>query len=403
MDKKPLKCRTIIHLDMDAFYPAVEILDNPDLKGKPVIVGGRGKRGVVSSASYEARRFGVHSAQPIARALKLCPRGVFLPVRMSRYKEISNRIFEIFNGFAPLVEPLSIDEAFLDVSGTERLLGDPVTAAKRIKKTVLDETGLTVSAGVAPSKFIAKIASDMDKPDGLTIVSPDKIRDFLDPLPVSKMWGVGKVTLEKLSRYKIKTFYDLRTVPLETLGKAFGQNGIRMRFLAMGIDDRDVEPEHETKSIGHELTFSEDILDIESAEKQILALAMKTGKRMRREGMAGKTVTLKVKYSDFRQITRSLTLDKHTNDGMSIYATAKGLLKKTETGTRPVRLLGVSMSSLYDGGIKGQLSLFSGDEKTEKSEKLNKAIDSLQDKFGDRSVLPGRLVSKEEDLDPDNL
>ncbi len=389
-------------MDMDAFYPSVEILDNPGLKGKPVIVGGKGKRGVVSSASYEARRFGVHSAQPIARALKLCPHGVFLPVRMARYREISSRIFEIFSRFTPLVEPLSIDEAFLDVTGTERLLGDRVTVAKRIKKTVLDETGLTVSAGVAPSKFIAKIASDMDKPDGLTIVSPDKIMDFLDPLPVSKMWGVGKITLEKLARYNIKTFYDLRTFPLDTLEKAFGQNGIKMHYLAMGRDNRNVETEHEIKSIGHELTFSEDILDVEYAEKQILALAMKTGKRMRHEGMTGKTVTLKVKYSDFQQITRSMTLDNHTNDGMNIYLTAKGLLKKTETGRRPVRLLGVSMSGLYEGNIKGQFSLFSSDEKTKKSEELNKAIDSLQDRFGARSVLPGRLVSKEEDLDPDN-
>ena len=396
MDKKVPKHRSIIHLDMDAFYPAVEILDNPDLKGKPVIVGGSSKRGVVSSASYEARRFGIHSAQPIARALKLCPHGVFLPVRMARYKEVSNQIFEIFNRFTPLVEPLSIDEAFLDITGTERLLGDPVTVAKRIKKTVLEETGLTVSAGVAPSKFIAKIASDMDKPDGLTIVSSDKVNDFLDPLPVSKMWGVGKVTLEKLTRHNIKTFYNLRMFPVDSLERLFGQNGIRMHFLAMGIDDREVETGHETKSIGHELTFPEDILDIESAEKRILALAMKTGKRMRREGVAGKTVTLKVKYSDFRQVTRSLTLDKPTNDGMNIYLTAKGLLKKTEAGTRPVRLLGVSMSGLYDGDIKGQLSLFSTEEKTLQSEKLNKAIDSLQDRFGTKSVLPGRLVSEED-------
>ena len=401
MDKKIPKCRSIVHLDMDAFYPAVEMLDNPGLRGRPVIVGGTSRRGIVSSASYEARRFGVHSAQPIAHALRLCPHGVFLPVRMARYREISGRIFEIFKRFTPLVEPLSIDEAFLDLTGTERLLGDPVTVAKRIKKTVLDETGLTVSAGLAPSKFIAKIASDMDKPDGLTIVTPDKINDFLDPLSVSKMWGVGKVTLEKLTRYNIKTFYDLRTVPEDSLERALGQNGIRMQLLAMGIDDRDVETEHEIKSAGHELTFPEDILDIESGEKQILALAMKTSKRMRSEGVAGKTLTLKVKYSDFKQVTRSLTLDRHTNDGMDIYLTAKGLLKKTETGSRPVRLLGISMSGFYDGDIKSQLSLFSADEKTEKSARLNRAVDSLQDRFGARSVLPGRLVSEEEYPDPE--
>lgn len=377
---------------MDAFYPAVEILDNPSLKGQPVIVGGSSKRGVVSSASYEARKFGVHSAQPTAKALKLCPNGIFLPVRMDRYREMSGRIFEIFKRFTPLVEPLSIDEAFLDITGTERLLGEPVHVAKMIKSTVFNETGLIVSAGVAPSKFIAKIASDMDKPDGLTVVCHDKINDFLDPLPVSKMWGVGKVTLEKLGRYKIKTFFDLRTFSPEILERAFGKNGPRMRLLAMGIDDRRVETEHEVKSIGHELTFSEDIHDIESAEEKILALAIKTGKRMRNNHMSGKTVTLKVKYSDFKQITRSQTLDLHTDDGMIIYQTAKKLLEKTDTGRKPVRLLGVSMSSLEQGHINGQLSLFLKDEKSKKSENLNRAIDSLQDKFGLQSIQPGRLM-----------
>ena len=378
---------------MDAFYPAVEVLDNPELRGKPVIVGGSSKRGVVSSASYEARKFGVHSAQPIAQALKLCPEGIFLPVRMSRYKELSNKIFEIFHRFTPLVEPLSIDEAFLDITGTERLLGEPVSVAKKLKETILAETGLTVSAGVAPSKFIAKIASDMDKPDGLTVVSADKITEFLDPLPVSKMWGAGKVTLEKLSRFNIKTFYDLKKFPIEILERSFGKNGKQMHFLAMGIDDRSVEIEHETKSIGHEETFLEDIIDIEKSERHLLALAFKTAERMRHNHLKGKTVTLKVKYSDFKQVTRSLTLDDYTDDGMLIYSIVRKLLKKTETGTRPVRLLGVSMSGLALEGATNQLSMFSENEKKEKSEKLNKAIDSLHDKFGKKSVVPGRLLS----------
>lgn len=385
--------KTIIHLDMDAFYPAVEVLDNPELRGKPVIVGGSSKRGVVSSASYEARKFGVHSAQPIAQAFKLCPEGIFLPVRMSRYKELSNKIFEIFHRFTPLVEPLSIDEAFLDITGTERLLGEPVSVAKKLKETILAETGLTVSAGVAPSKFIAKIASDMDKPDGLTVVSADKITEFLDPLPVSKMWGAGKVTLEKLSRFNIKTFYDLKKFPIEILERSFGKNGKQMHFLAMGIDDRSVEIEHETKSIGHEETFLEDIIDIEKSERHLLALAIKTAERMRHNHLKGKTVTLKVKYSTFKQVTRSLTLDDYTDDGMLIYSIVRKLLKKTETGTRPVRLLGVSMSGLALEGATNQLSMFSENEKKEKSEKLNKAIDSLHDKFGKKSVVPGRLLS----------
>lgn len=392
MMNKDTREKTIIHLDMDAFYPSVEILDNPDLKGKPVIVGGNSKRGVVSSASYEARRYGVHSAQPIAQALKLCHHGIFLPVRMYRYKELSDRIFEIFHRFTPLVEPLSIDEAFLDVTGTKRLLGDPVTVARTIKKTVYDETGLTVSAGVAPSKFIAKIASDLNKPDGLTVVGKDEIQAFLDPLPVSRMWGAGKVTIEKLSRYNIKTFYDLRKFPVEILERSFGKNGLRMHLLAMGIDDRSVEIEHETKSVGHEETFPEDIVDIDLSEKHLLDLAMKTAERMRRICLKGKTVNLKVKYSDFTQVTRSKTLDQCTDDGMLIYAEARKLLQKTETGRRPVRLLGVSMSGLADEET-GQLSLFSEDEKKEKSEKLNRAIDSLHDRFGKKSVVPGRLLS----------
>ena len=393
MNNKTEKSKTIIHLDMDAFYPSVEILDNPDLKGKPVIVGGGSKRGVVSSASYEARKYGVHSAQPIAQALKLCPKGIFLPVRMARYKELSDMIFEIFHRFTPIVEPLSIDEAFLDITGTERLLGDPVSVAKKLKKTVFEETSLTVSAGVAPSKFIAKIASDMDKPDGLTVVRADEIKSFLDPLPVSKMWGAGKVTIEKLSRYNIKTFSDLRKFPVEHLERSFGKNGVRMHFLAMGIDDRSVEIEHETKSIGHEVTFLEDIMDIETSERHLLELAMKTAERMRHNHLKGKTVNLKVKYNDFTQVTRAITHDEYIDDGMLIYSTVCDLLKKTENGRRPVRLLGISVSGLAMDSLSGQLSFFSKNEKKEKSEKLNKAIDSLNDRFGKKSVVPGRLLS----------
>ena len=226
---------------MDAFYPAVEALDKPELKGKPVIVGGNRERGVVSSASYEARRFGVHSAQPIATAIKLCPEGIFMPVRMSRYKEVSRQVFEIFHCFTPLVEPLSIDEAFLDLTGAERLMGQTKEIAKKIKETVLKKTGLTVSAGVASSKFTAKIASDIDKPDGLTVVPPDRVREFLDPLPVKKMWGVGKITQQALARLNVKTFKDLRQIPVEILEKNFGKHGAAMHLLSMGIDERDVE------------------------------------------------------------------------------------------------------------------------------------------------------------------
>jgi DNA polymerase-4 len=271
MDKQ-LISKKIIHLDMDAFFPAVEVLDDPSLKGKPVIVGGSRKRGVVSSASYEARKFGAHSAQPMTTAMRLCTDGIFLPVRMSRYKEISKQVFQIFYRFTPLVEPLSIDEAFLDVAGSTHLFGLPEVIAKKIKQTVFGEIGLTVSAGVAPSKFVAKIASDIDKPDGLTIVSPDRVREFLDPLPISKMWGVGKVTQDALSYLNVRTFRDLSQVPIKVLEQKFGRHGLKMHQLSMGIDDRDVVPHHDAKSIGHEETFSQDIMDIDVAKKEILSL-----------------------------------------------------------------------------------------------------------------------------------
>lgn len=384
--------KVIIHLDMDAFYPAVEVLDNPALKGKPVIVGGSNERGVVSSASYEARKFGVHSAMPMAKAIGLCPKGIFLPVRMSRYQEVSKSIFKIFCLFTPLVEPLSIDEAFLDVTDSAHLFGTPVEIAKKIKQVVLNETGLTVSAGVAPCKFVAKIASDMDKPDGLTVVQSDRVRDFLNPLPVNKMWGIGKKTTVALSRLNIHTFEDLSRMPVELLERKFGKHGAKMHQLSMGIDERDVEPEHDVKSISHEETFARDIVDMNFAKKELLSLSNKVARRMRSEGITGKTVTLKVKYSDFVQITRSTTLLNSTNDGFKIYATSCCLLKKTKVGKRPVRLLGISISQLNLFGTETQLSLFQQDKASSKRERLNAALDSISDKFGEKSVRPGTLL-----------
>ena len=389
-----LRLKAILHLDMDAFYPAVEILDNPSLKGKPVIVGGSRERGVVSSASYEARKFGVHSAQPIATAMRLCPHGIFLPGRMSRYKEVSAQVFEIFYRFTSLVEPLSIDEAFLDVTGSTRLFGQPVEIAKKIKQMVVEETGLTVSAGVAPSKFVAKIASDMDKPDGLTVVPPESVREFLDPLPIKKMWGIGKVTQEALTRLNVHTFRDLSRVPLKVLEQRFGKHGLKMHQLSMGTDDRDVVLGHDVKSVGHEETFSQDILDKDLARKELLALANKTARRTRQKGATGRTVTLKVKYSDFIQITRTSTLPTSTDDGLEIYSTVCHLLEKTEVGKRPVRLLGISISNLSFDDAETQLALFTQDTASQKRRDLNVALDSLYEKHGDKSVRPGRLFTK---------
>jgi DNA polymerase-4 len=379
---------------MDAFYPSVEVLDNPELKGRPVIVGGSKQRGVVSSASYEARQFGVHSAQPMATAMRLCPNGIVLPVRMARYQEVSEKVFEIFHHFTPLVEPLSIDEAFLDVTGCARLFGSAIEIAKEIKQMVVVKTGLTISAGVAPSKFVAKIASDMEKPDGLTVVPPDKVRRFLDPLPINKMWGVGKVTQKALFSLSIHTFKDLRRVPVEVLEKKFGKHGIHMHRLSMGIDERDVLTFHDVKSIGHEDTYSEDILDFKLAKRELLSLADRVARRMRRKGLEGKTITLKVKYNDFAQITRSITRHKYTNDSADIYANICSLLEKTAVGKKPVRLLGISLSNLAAIGSGRQLPLFNHNGSDKKRKDLNKTLDSIFEKFGSKGVSPGSLIDK---------
>jgi DNA polymerase IV len=386
--------KAIIHLDMDAFYPSVEMLDKPELKGKPVIVGGSTERGVVSSASYEARKFGVHSAQPIALAKRMCPDGIFLPVRMWRYKEISQQIVHIFFTFTPLVEPISIDEAFLDITGSQRLFGRPEDIAKEIKQRVFAETGLTVSAGLAPSKFVAKIASDIDKPDGFTMVTNEKVRDFLNPLSVTKMWGVGSATQKVLSQLNIYTFEELSLVPVKILEDTFGKHGIKMHLLSMGVDDREVVPEFDAKSIGHEDTFARDIVDIDRLKTELLSQANKVAYRMRREGVTGRTITLKVKYKNFVQATRSITIGKPTDDGLEIYNTACSLLKNTEAGKRPIRLLGISLSKLSLSDSSNQLSLFNNDDLYQKKKKLNTALDSLYKKHGETSIRLGTLLHK---------
>ncbi len=386
--------RVIIHLDMDAFYPSVEILDNPDLRGKPVVVGGSRERGVVSSASYEARKYGVHSAQPISTAMRLCPHAVFLRGRMPRYREISRRVFEVFQRFTPLVEKLSIDEAFLDVTGCKRLFGTPEEIAGKIKEAVQREVGLTASAGVAPSKFVAKIASDYEKPDGLTVVPEEKVREFLDPLPVSRMWGVGNVTREALGRLNVRTFRDLSRMPVGVLERRFGKYGIRMHELSIGVDEREVVLGHDTKSTGHEETFPEDIVGRDSAARELLFLAGKVARRMRKDLLKGKTVTLKVKYSDFKSITRSSTLPAATDDAGEIYRAVSALLNKTEVGRRPVRLLGVSLSQLQHVQMERQLSLFPECEALNRKRNLNTALDSISEKFGDEIIGPGLLLNK---------
>jgi len=391
----PAACnRSIIHLDMDAFYASVEQADNPDLKGKPVIVGGSSMRGVVSAASYEAREYEIHSAMPIAQAMKLCPHGVFLPVRMQRYKEISSRVFAIFEKYTPLVEPLSLDEAFLDVTGSGRLFGTAEEIARQIRREVFAETGLTVSAGVAASKLVAKIASDINKPDGLTIVPAGKEAEFLAPLPIKRLWGAGRKTQEALGMLGVKTIGDIAGLSLELLEQKFGKHGISLHRAAHGQDERDVETEHETKSVGHEYTFDNDLLELQTIRRELLELAVMVAKRLRRYKFGGRTITLKVKYFDFRQITRSVTITAPTADGKRIYEEVLQLLKKTDAGKNPIRLLGISVSGLTINRSAQQQSLFQQMPAGRKRDEINKALDRIQEKYGVTAILPGRLLGE---------
>jgi DNA polymerase-4 len=380
---------------MDAFYASVEQLDNPELKGKPVIVGGSSMRGVVSAASYEARKFKIHSAMPIAQAMKLCPHGFFLPVRMKRYKEVSLQVFSIFQKYTPLVEPLSLDEAFLDVTGSRKLFGTAEDIARQIRKEVRDEIGLTISAGVAASKLVAKIASDINKPDGLTIVPVGREAEFLAPLPIKRLWGVGRKTQEILALLGVHTIGDIASLSEKLLEQKFGQHGISLRYKALGLDNRDVEIEHETKSVGHEFTFDTDMVELENIRRELLELAVMVAKRLRRYQLQGKTITLKVKYHDFKQITRSSTIKQHIADSKKIYQEVIRLLQKTDAGQKPIRLLGISVSGLKVESSSRQKFLFQDMRSNEKRREINKALDEIQEKFGATAILPGRLLGDE--------
>lgn len=389
------KLRTIIHTDMDAFYASVELLDNPDLGGKPVVVGGLSNRSVVSAASYEARKFGIHSAMPTSTARGLCPHAVFMPVRMGRYREISERIMAIFHRFTPLVEPISLDEAFLDVTGSARLFGNGADIAAVIRKTIKSETGLTASAGVASSKLLAKIASDLHKPDGLTVVEPGREKEFLADLPINRLWGVGKTTIKSLRMLSVVTIGDLTRLPLELLASKYGKHGVHLYYAARGLDKRPVTPVREAKSIGHEDTFREDLRDLKMIKKELLDLAGRVGARLRRHQQEGKTVSLKVKFNDFTTNSRSKTLPEATADSMEIFRHSLELLAKTGAGRTPVRLLGISISNLDNTRDGRQPDLFGVDRSREKKKKLSLAVDRLNRKFGSMVVKPGRLIDND--------
>ena len=379
--------RIIMHVDMDAFFASVEQLDHEEYRGKPLIVGGIGGRGVVSTCSYEARKFGVHSAMPTAKAMKLCPQGIFIQGNYPRYAEVSQQIFDIFDHYSPLIEPLSIDEAFLDLTGMERLMDSPRQYALKLKQEIKEKTGIVASVGIAPNKFLAKIASDLEKPDGLVIVNKDHVQAFLDPLPVRRIWGVGAKTAAILDRMRVKTIADLRKMSYEELHKTFGDKTAQHLFLlAQGIDERPVAPRGRAKSIGNETTFSEDLQSAEAALEVLLYLSVKVGWRLRQAGFKAKTVQLKLRQSDFSTFTRQKQLFEPSNFDNDIYTAIKELFENLNI-TRGIRLLGVSTTGFEE---MESLSLFHD----EKKDRLYQAIDDINSKFGKLGVTRGALLKK---------
>jgi len=339
--------RRIIHIDMDAFYASVEQRDDPELRGKPLAVGGSPEsRGVVAAASYEARKYGVRSAMPMARAVRRCPELLIVPPDFARYKEASQKVMRILHSATPLVEPLSLDEAYLDV--TENLWGEPLATnvARRIKQRIQDELGLTASAGVAPNKFLAKIASGWQKPDGLTVIAPERVEAFLQKLPVEALWGVGPVTAKKLRAIGIERLVDIRTADRDALAKTVGSLADWLVELSHGRDNRPVEPNRETKSVSCETTYAKDLTDLREINQQIQLLAEEVAGDLKRKGLRARTVTIKVRYNNFTTVTRSHTTEYFTDSRPDLVNRAQMLLERTEVGARPVRLLGVGAHAL---------------------------------------------------------
>lgn len=376
----------ILHVDMDAFYASVEERENPELVGKPVIVGGSPTgRGVVAAANYAARQFGIHSAMPAKRAFELCPQLISVRPRMQFYAQASRKIREIFFRFTPVVEPLSLDEAFLDVTGCERIFGPAVEIAKQIKQTIFAETKLIASVGVAPNKFLAKIASDLEKPDALVVVDPERIQDFLDPLPVGRIWGVGKVTGSVLQKLGIATIHDLRQLGMSSLEKHFGSQAEHFYQLARGIDQRRVIPDRDAKSISHERTFEVDLMDRELLRAWTHELTDQVARRLRRHRLRGRTVHLKIRFADFRTITRSRSLSEPTHQTAAIWEVAAQLLEEgIPARHHGIRLLGVGVSH-FSCQEKVQKSLF-GDDDQKKQGRLDAVSDAIQNRFGNAAL-----------------
>ena len=372
--------RAILHIDMDAFYASVEEQDCPELKGKPLIVGGTGGRGVVAAASYAVRRFGVRSAMPMREALQRCPDAIVVHPRMSRYKEISEQIFAIFREFTPLVEGLSLDEAFLDVTASQKLLGDPKVIGAEIRRRIVAQTGLTASVGIASNKLLAKVASDLNKPDGMCRIDAGNIREILDPLPIHKLFGVGEKTLPTVLAAGIRTFGDARAAGDETLWRAFGKHGRAMRDRASGLDDRPVEPDREEKSISAEETFDTDLHQPKELKAQLRHLADRAASRLRAQKLIAGCVSVKIRRRDFTTYTRQRALEPPTQETAIVAAAAEALLEAwvASQPSAAVRLLGVGVSDLQ---VLVQSDLFSGPQ-PEPGSRLDSAVDGIRDRFG---------------------
>ncbi len=385
----------ILHVDMDAFYASVEERENPSLVGKPVIVGGSPEgRGVVAAANYAARKFGVHSAMAAARARQLCPQAIIIKPRIDYYSSVSRQIRDIFEQFTPLVEPLSLDEAFLDATGSESIFGSSAEIGRQIKQLIHSELKLVASVGVAPNKFVAKIASDLKKPDGFCVVEPDEVQSFLDPLPVGRLWGVGKVTGQVFERLAIRTIGQLRHMPPETLNDLFGSSGEHYWQLAHGIDDRKVVPDREAKSISNETTFAEDIDDMDVLRAWLVGLVEQVARRLRRHDMKGSTVELKVRFADFKTISRSLTLTEPTNITQELLEAGVELLtKRLPPRHLPVRLLGFGVQKL-DDSVRTQQQLFDQPER-ERHQELDRVADQITAKFGKLAIRRGTTIEKD--------
>jgi DNA polymerase-4 len=386
----------ILHIDMDAFYASVEQLDDPALKGRPVIVGGGSSRGVVCAASYEARRFGVRSAMPGFEARRLCPNGIFIRPRMGRYKEASRKVMDLLAEYTPLVEPVSIDEAYLDVSGCEKLHGSPVAVGRRIKAEIFSQLGLTCSVGIAPVKFLAKIASDMDKPDGLTVIEPEQMPAFLENLPVTRVPGVGKRTFAVLEEFGITTLGDVKRFPEEILSRRLGRYGRRLMALAHGVDRAKVTPVREHKSSSSECTLEADTDDAALLKKHLLAQADEVAAELRKLDVKARTVTLKLKHHDFTQVTRSETLPSPTRSSAVLYREAARLLDRYAP-QKKVRLVGLGASGLVSPKLPVQQDLFvAGADRGETWEALDRTVESIREKFGKSAVSRAVLRSAED-------